>query len=547
MSIQYSGTRINLGFTGATGQTILDGIHNALLAAGWDDLDRFRAFAAFANSPGAGNPGDGAWVQIGNTIYQFYISTVPTNGAIPVQQGATAGITYGRLKTAINANDPLFSCPFGGDFAAPFNFSGVTILAKNFGTAYNNVTLGVSAANIGAWFTDSQGSSPASATSGGGWELQSQATAAGVAFRVLLVGDIHVGGASPTFANVYVTTLLEDVISAAFSLTIDPVLQYRIICDPYQFFVFAQESTTQQTNVAAGVPFLQSFLVPLIISAATNATPVVCTTTTPHGLTTGTTISIEEGLEVCTVTSLGTQSSGPHNGEILVNANNDFNNGDVVQLATGDATVDGVYVIANATTSSFSLNKSMGGPNDVGTVGGIAHWLNGSWQVTVVDSFNFSLNTSVGAGKQPYVASTALMAPPGQLCRAIWADFGAQVFSLRKASGSGNIFMALNSASYGALSGGDTASLRLVIPGLAGRALNFSNGCSVITEPLLAAGPNGTGTAALVFGQLWDAAVICSAYILDLESNFDTHNYHQFNNIVGDSTDFQSSLWLAIS
>ncbi len=544
--IQYSGTRINQSFTGATEQSIHDGIHSALLAAGWTDLNRFRAFAAFANSPGTGNPGDGAWVQIGSTIYQFYSSTPPSNGSIPVQQGANAGVTYGRLQTAINANDPLFNSPFGGNFAAPFNFSGVTLLAKNFGTSSNNVVLSTSSAAVGAWFTDSQGSSPASVTSGGGWEVQSQASVGGIAFRVQLVGDINVGGTFPTFANVYVSSLLEEVKSVAFSLTINPVLQYRIICDPYQFFVFAQESTTAHTNVAGGVPFLQSFLTPLTITAATAATPVVCTTSAPHGLTTGTTISIEEGLEVCTVTSLGTQSSGPHAGEILVNANNDFQNGDVVQLATGDARVDGVYTIANASASSFSLNKSLGGPSDSGTAGGIAHWLNGSWQVTVVDSLNFSLNTSVGAGKQPYVSGTALMAPPGQLCRAIWSDYGDINFSLRNSSGSDSIFMALNSASYAA-GGFDVSNLRLVIPGLAGRALNFSNGCSVITEPLLAAGPNGAGTAALVFGQLWDAAVICSAYILDLESNFDTHNYHQFNNVVGDSTDFQSSLWLAIS
>ncbi len=547
MSLQYSSTRINLSFSGTSGQSILDGIRNGLLAAGWNELQRFRAFAAFSNAPGGSNVGDGVWIQIGSTIYQFYTVTPPTNGSIPVQAGATPAISYSRLHTAINANDPLFTSPFGGDFAAPYNFSGVTILAKDFGTSSNNVALGVVASNVGGWVTDSQGTSPSSVTSGGGWELESQATQGGVAFRVLLVGDIHVGGTTPTFANVYVTSITEEVISAAFSLTIDPVLQYRIICDPYQFFVFAQESLTQATNVAAGVPFLQSFLVPLTISAATTTTPVVCTTSTAHGLTTGTTISIEEGREVCSVTSLGTQSSGPHNGEILVNAANDFLNGDVVQLATGDSAVDGVYVIANASSSSFSLNKSKGGPSDTGTAAGIAHWLNGSWQVTVIDSFNFSLNTSAGVGKQPYIASTALMAPPGQLCRAIWADYGNNNFSLRRASGSNTIFMALNSASYGSLTGSDTANLRLVIPGLAGRALTFSNGCSVITEPLLAAGPNGAGTAALVFGQLWDAAVICSAYILDLESNFDTHNYHQFNNVVGDSTDFQSSLWLAIS
>ena len=107
--------------------------------------------------------------------------------------------------------------------------------------------------------------------------------------------------------------------------------------------------------------------------------------------------------------------------------------------------------------------------------------------------------------------------------------------------------MALNSASYGALSNGDLASPRLLMPGLPGKPLDFSNECAAVIEPLIAAGPNGAGTPAMVFGQLWDSALVSTVYILDIETSFDNHNYHLFSSQFGDATHFQGGFFLAIS
>ena len=188
----------------------------------------------------------------------------------------------------------------------------------------------------------------------------------------------------------------------------------------------------------------------------------------------------------------------------------------------------------------------------MGTGNGFAygpkHSANGTWTVTVIDPFNFQLNGSVGVGSQPYYG-IGLVAVPGTLNRAVWSTGSTGFASFRNSlvSESNAQFLALNSASYGALANGDQASPRFVMPGLAGKPLNFSNGCAAVIEPLIAAGPNGAGTPPMVFGQLWDSALVSTIYTLDIETSFDNHGYHLYSSQVGDATHFQGGFFLAIS
>jgi len=548
LSIQYSGTVINDSFTGQSVQSILDGIRTALLAAGWTLYNRHRAGATFLNYPFNGIPANGEWVEIGQTVYKFYTSTPFTDGSFPVfaGSGASAQTCFSNLGSAIQNNDPIFNCIQAGTFDLPQAWNGVQIVAGSSTTAYNNITLGVDSANLGSWFVTPAASTGVGITTEGGWELESQQTGEGLKLRVRLVGEFNPSAGLQ--ANLYVTTVLEDTTSAVYSITVNPVLTYRIICGPYQLFIFASESTTNGTAVSGGVPYLQSFLVPNPITAATSATPVQCTTLNAHGLSTGQTISITEALEKMTIGSMGRQPSGLQTGNILVSGNNTFRTGDTVRISTGDAVVDGIYTISNVSSTSFSLDNST--PN-IGTATGFCygpkHSVNGTWTVTVIDNFNFTLNGSVGAGSQPYYG-VGLVAAPGTLNRAIWsvgssgANFRTGLYSAGNAQ-----FMALNSASYEALTNIDQANPRLVMPGLPGKPLNFSNGCAAVIEPLIAAGANGAGSPPMVFGQLWDSALVTTIYTLDIETSFDNHNYHLYSSQVGDSTHFQGGFFLAIS
>ena len=548
MSIQYSGTVINASFTGQSTQSILDGIKTALLAAGWTLYNRHRATATFLNQPFNATPSNGEYVVIGQTVYKFYTSTPFSDGSIPVfaGSGSSPQTCFSNLGSAIQNFDPTFNCVQAGTFTLPQAWNGVQIVAGSSSTAYNNFTLGVDSANLGSWTTGPTTGVGASVTSEGGWELESQQTAGGLRLRVRLVGELVPG--QGLLANLYVTTLLEDTTSAAYVITINPVLAYRIICGPYQFFVFASESISTGTAVSGGAPYLLSFLAPNPITAATSATPVQITTLNPHGLSTGNTISITEALEQMTIGSMGRQASGLQTGNILVNGNNTFQAGDTVRVNTGNSSVDGIYTISNVTGTSFSLDNStphMG--TGTGVVYGPKHSVNGTWAVTVIDSFNFQLNGSIGAGSGPYFGR-GLVAAPGTINRAVWST-GSTGASFRNGLLSdGNAqFIALNSASYGALANGDQASPRFVMPGLPGKTLNFSNGCAAVIEPLIAAGPNGAGTAPMVFGQLWDSALVSTIYTLDLETSFDNHGYHLYSSQVGDSTHFQGGFFLAIS
>ena len=494
-------------------------------------------------------PAAGEYVAIGQTVYKFYTSTPFTDGSIPVfaGSGSSAQACFSNLGSAIQANDPTFSCIQAGVFSIPQAWDGVQIVAGSSSTAYNNIALSTDSANLGTWQTGPTTGVGASVTSEGGWELESAQTVNGLKLRVRLVGEIVPG--QGLLANLYITTVLEDTTSAAYSITINPVLTYRIICGPYQFFVFATESTSPGPAVSASTPYLQSFLSPNPISAATSASPVQITTANPHGLSSGQTISITEALEQMTITSMGRQGSGLQTGNILVNGNNTFQTGDTVRISTGTASVDGIYTISNVSSTSFSLDNST--PN-MGTASGFCygpkHSVNGVWTVNVIDSFNFQLNGSNGTGSGPYFGH-GLVAAPGTLNRAIWStgSTGPNTFRNSLLSNGNAQFMALNSASYGALSNGDLASPRFVMPGLPGKPLNFSNGCAAVLEPLLAAGANGAGTAAMVFGQLWDSALVTTVYTLDIETSFDNHSYHLYSSQFGDATHFQGGFFLAIS
>lgn len=556
MAIQYStgggpgGPRVNDSFTGQSAQSILNGIRTALLAAGWTEYANGRARAVFANGPSGDNPGNNNWIQIGSTVYKFYNSVVPTDGSIPifVGSGTLAPLAYERVQTAILDFDPLFYCPFGGQFPIASALSGFTIVASGSGTNFNNAPLAVDNPNTGAWFTDTTLSVGTNVSVGGGWELESQHTPSGLGLRVRLVEETIAGQGQ--LANLYVTTLLEDATSQNFQLTINPVLTYRIICGPYQFFIFASESTTALESISGGVPYLQSFLQPNTITAATSTNPVTCTTINAHGLATLQTISIEEAIEVATITGMSTvPTPSLQAGNILCACANTFQQGDHVRLVTGTV-LDGVYSISNVNSSQFSLdNTSVQFGTATGACYGPKHSVNGTWTVTVVDNFNFKLNGSVGSGSQPYLADSGLVAPPGSLNRAIWSVGSSASPNLRSGlNGAGaSQFFALNSASYGILSNQDQANPRLVMPGLTGRPLNFSNGCAAVIEPLIAAGPNGAGTPPLVFGQLWDSAIVTTMYTLDIETTFDNHNYHLFSTQLGDSQHYQGGFFVAIS
>ena len=100
---------------------------------------------------------------------------------------------------------------------------------------------------------------------------------------------------------------------------------YRLIANPYQFFHFAIGATNNQDAgywIAGGVPFVPTLQQALIISSATNASPIQCTTSTTNPFVTG--------------------------DQVLIAG------------AVGNTAANGIFTITVIDTSNFTLNGSAG-------------------------------------------------------------------------------------------------------------------------------------------------------------------------------------------
>lgn len=546
MAIQYSGIIIQSTFSGASVNSILNGIHTALLNASWVDLPRFRAHNQFNNLPFFSNVGNGTTRLVGGTPYQFL-----SNATLcpEVQIELLPGPTYMNWATCINESDPHFNAKFGGDVTVATDPNGpayLYVVGNTVGTSLNNLVCTTESLNFGQWTS--------SVTYGGGWELISVPTTPGnLQMRVRLVADFvpNVG----VVANIYVTSAVEDLVSQPITLNASPTTEYTITADPYQFFIYEQGSAAQLSSASAGTPYLYGTMLPQGIHTVSNptGTTITCGTLTPHNLSTGQRIHILEAQELLEVASM--QISGFPNalGDIQFICENDLIPGDVIQYISGISDPhDGYYSVSNTGSGQFTCDNTYGagwmaGLN--GTCKTVANAINGIWIVTVIDSLTFSLNNSKGSGF-PYIADTALFAAPGHIARAIWAFGSDGVFNLRVALHSDNNaqFIALNTSSFNKLPPGDRAAPRFAFTGLSANPLNYSDGCGVLMEPLIAAGTGGEGSDPQIFGQLWDAALVSSSATLDLTNVLDAHQISAYSVDAGSGFPYglskQGSLWI---
>ncbi len=555
MGIQYSGgPNIQNTFSGASVNSILDGIHNGLLDAGWSDLPRFRAHNNFDNFSFGfyTNAANGGVRSIGPTSYLFL-----NNATVcpEVQIEAQAPGTFVNWAACVNAVDPIFYAPFGGQVtvaADPNGPSYLYIVAQEVGTSANNLTCTAESFNAGNW--------ESTVTFGGGWECVSQLTPNGLQMRVQMICDFVFGVG--IVADIYIASAVEDVVSEPIQLTVSPNITYTIVADPYQFFIYQQFSTAELTSASGGTPWIYGTMVGQTIGNIVNPlnSTIQCTTAAPHGLTTGERIQILEARQTLGISNITVSDLANALGNAQFGCGNDLLNGDVIQYVSGvGSPADGYYQINNVLppippstlSQGFTLNFTYGPTFDglSGTCNTIMRSVIGEWVVTVIDSFNFTLNGSNGTGFT-YIENSAIFAPPGHIARAIWACGSSNSTNFRTALRSINNaqFVAINRASFNILQSNDTASPQFVFAGINGQPMNYSNGCAILMEPLIAAGPGGAGSNPQVFGQLWDAMLVTAAATPDLTNSLDGHNISAYSNDAGLALPFgtvkQGSLWI---
>lgn len=169
----------------------------------------------------------------------------------------------------------------------------------------------------------------------GGWNMTSATTSQNLSFRV----DITESGGICYFNSKDVDNTISAQTTCGNNATqiyTVAALSYTLICHKFGFFLFIAGSTaTLSSGNAAngyycGVPYLPEPVQPLAVSGATNASPIVITTTTDH----------------------------------------DLNNGDYVYITqvAGNTAANGLFQVTYVTDTTFSLNSSTG--NGTYTSGG---------------------------------------------------------------------------------------------------------------------------------------------------------------------------------
>lgn len=244
--------------------------------------------------------------QINDVLIDVDAATSFANLVLAITAGAGAGTKYFTGTTA-NVNMTATSAA-----------TTITVAYRTAGSAGNGAPVAESTAN----FTWASGS----LSQGYTW-LRCVKTPQGLQCGIKLfttAGGFYTPG---TTIQIFMTSFdltRVSTVNMGSGSNVPASTNYRIVANKYQFFIYIVGSTDvggSGSFVAGGVPFIQSPLVAPTISAATNATPIVCTIAA-HGFTTGQDV---------------------------------FNSG-----ATGNTAVNGTFTITVLSANTFELDGSVG-------------------------------------------------------------------------------------------------------------------------------------------------------------------------------------------
>lgn len=157
-----------------------------------------------------------------------------------------------------------------------------------------------------------------------------------------------------------------------------------------------------------------------------------------------------------------------------------------------------------------------------GTIGGVyAPAINGSWQITVIDATNFTLQGSAWPGGV-YDADSARAAGPKQIARLIWAqgDFDSTPYNNFRSqlqAVAAPFFQMFNEFSYSVSfpnNGGGRLMHRTPLGNGGNLIANFGDSYDV-AEPVLCLRPQSNGAALKICAELWASFVADHAVPLD--------------------------------
>lgn len=254
--------------------TLIAGIKTALTAAGWTNTDTY----ASATGTFIGIPADGETVAVdGVTMTAKTTPTLPTHFAL----GSTATEAATNLTACINTNVASVD--------ATSSAGVVTVTASAAGSGGNSIALTEGLTNF-TW---------ASATlMGGGFLGKSGVAPDGKRFAILFTTRDDGGVAVQAITRSIDGTLIEADISpgattSAHVLTSGTGQRRTIFAHPYGIRTCTPGASTDGTVFMAELLWQGSAEIGVLITGATNATPIQITTASAHGMTTGQQVYID--------------------------------------------------------------------------------------------------------------------------------------------------------------------------------------------------------------------------------------------------------------
>lgn len=266
-----------------------------------------------------GQPSNTNTVTLNGKVYTF--QTVLTNSDGNVLIGATADESYQNLKAAINLEagagtkyaaattaHTTMECGtyFFNDVGPKVNpnttLGQLKVRAKTAGSGGRGLACSETCANMTIDEVSSQ-------TNCDGYHWLSAKTAQGLRQKVFGFDGGETGNPPNNAIARFILGDMHDVVrqtnepgatdstNGAFGhrLGLGISSSWRVIANKFSFYVLVAGSSSDFSFYAAVCPLLQTPLTPIVITAATNATPIACTWASAHGLTTGQQVCIRNG------------------------------------------------------------------------------------------------------------------------------------------------------------------------------------------------------------------------------------------------------------
>ena len=303
MALAYPGgtVRNDLYTAIASRAALVENLKTTLVAAGWTQLEAVKALNRLT---GTGDPANNDTVTLDAKTYTFKTTINNANDG-EVTRGVSLANSLSNLHAAITLGAGAGTAYSSATTLHPtiesYNLTSTTLDVRAKTGGSTGVGLATTEASSALSFTNTD-------LAYGGYKIRSATTPEFLGMRVYIFHDTSTG--TPNFDGMRIVVYDQDGTlvlpgepdattaknnnTGAFGLRLVGNGQdMRFIANKYQCFITINNTgTTQFAQVQFGVPKVFTFQAAKSITNATNASPIVITTSAVHGYTTGDVVTI---------------------------------------------------------------------------------------------------------------------------------------------------------------------------------------------------------------------------------------------------------------